>query len=314
MSKLDGEATAAETVETEEVEEVIDGEAEAAEVEITQDQADELVEKGFTEEEIAVMDEDTVKVALAAQKGEAEPTITQEMVEQYGLTKSFVGKPLTELAKAYSEAQKHLNRKETEFKKQLKELETKKTEPTSEVDFDDFMNLDAKEQKKILNSIEANAEAKASAKFNELLAPIMPIIYKYQEDMFFNDLQKDLGKDADARKVFNDWKSDGKFSEEELTFLSQSENLLRQNIKQYAETKKLSKTLESDSKKNIAEIKKEIAKRLKNTVKNGKVEDGEYRIKKTADGVADWNAGDDDLNASLTRIVKKNAEKLGHKV
>ena len=133
MSKPKGEAEAAEAVETEVVEEVVDGEAQAADVEITQEQADELVEKGFTEEEIAVMDEDTVKVALAAQKGEAEPTITQEMVESYGLTKSFVGKPIAELAKSLSEAQKTLNRKETEFSKKLEEFKTKKQELLSRI-------------------------------------------------------------------------------------------------------------------------------------------------------------------------------------
>lgn len=279
-----------------------DESTDSAEVEITREQADQLNEKGFSDEAIQAMDADALKEAMSAPKGDDTGVITEELVKKYGLPKSLAGQSIEKLADGFSKTRKAYTKRENELLGKLQQLQSTKTE-TQASSVGDLLDLEPDEQVKAIEKI-------IDQRVEQKLGPLKEIEQSQHQKAFFDTLTDMLPEGYEAEEVFSDWKTKRNLSNSEVSAYMQNPGLLIDNIVNFAQLDNVSKILEGKKKDKTAKDRKQSTEELLKMLKNADPK-GDYKITKTKDKSIEWGTGSKATNDRLTRIYEKNAKKLG---
>lgn len=187
---------------------------------------DEVVESPQTEEtpkEETPKEETSETVNEVTEETQEELLITEELAKSFGVSKSFIGKPIEELAKSHKEALKwgtENSQQLKEMSKQLEELKSglnqKQVESAQEVVEDELGDMpdpvdDPKGFKDYMKSFkkalrdEAIKEAKAQIENDPSIKTAQDLAAKQSEEMTLKLIQSSLGEDEKADEVLQNW-------------------------------------------------------------------------------------------------------------
>lgn len=161
---------------------------------LSQQQVESPEEEEQVQDEQAQMEQAQDEQAQEEEQGE--PTITEEQAKEWGLHHSFVGKPISELGKAYRNLASDYTRKS----QKLKELE-KPSEETQDI-LDDMP--DPVED---LEAFKKWVKAELSKKNRD--PELEAYIQREKEEKILNAIQSELPKGVKAEDIIKEWGAQG---------------------------------------------------------------------------------------------------------
>ena len=252
--------------------------------------------------------------------------ITQEYANQVGgFAKSLVGKDLNQVLNMVNNNNSEITRLRNELKTAQTtvkpKVETKETKTKTEsISFDDFINLDSKEQKKFFENLKDTTrteavdeavklvEEKFGAKLHELeqlSAPLKNQQHKEAEKQIMSAIQAQLPENLDVDKVFAIWqeKVGSTLTESDVKFYEQYPNRFIHDIAQYGEKLHFQATTKND-KTELQKLQKTIkAQKKKKQVDNSDKREVKYNtISRDKPGYTKSKR----LNADIEKIIARN--------
>lgn len=188
---------------------------------MSEEQIVEGIQEGQTEGETPANDDGTL----------LEQTVTEELAEQFGVSKTLVGKPISELGKSMKE----LTKSYSQIKNQLKEVQKPKEAP-QKISAPDPLNFE--DPGDYASALKDFNRMVAEEVVQEKLQPLQKLVQTQQEKIVIDTIQSQLPKGMKAENVAEEWMDHVNITQDELAFFTPQ--LLVDNVVNFAKAKKFS--------------------------------------------------------------------------
>lgn len=217
--------------------------------------------------------------------------VTEEDAAAYGYLKTFVGKPVSEVMKAYDS----LNR---EFTKRSQELKQYKTE---------IERISAEQQQQAEPEIDpakdpegykAQQERKMQQRLQTILSPLLEQSVRREFEQMKENVTRRLPDDADVQSILREWKQR---NEDHLDFYIRNPEMLVDSVEQFYKAEHYDE-LKSSMEKKISE---EAAKKTSDALKKSSMQ-------KSSSGANQTTVRPDEQQVSPTvrRIIDRNRRRM----
>lgn len=217
--------------------------------------------------------------------------VTESMANQFGWAKSFVGKPINEIMKAYDNLNKEFTRRSQELA-ELRKISNSVSKTAEKKESSEKPIPDPEKQPK---EYEAYLNQKAMEDARQKMAPLIQENIKREAELISQKIKEHLPQNTDYNVLLNDWKN--KHADMLPYFVEHPDKLVSSVLQHYKASQYDS--LNSASGENVQkEATKQAALMLKNVKQNTSMDSDHTFV--------DRQQMNSSLSPTLVKIIERN--------